>query len=229
MSIWTRIAEAVSAIGDSVGSFLQKLARPRASAPEKSIAFTIGMIALGAKMAKADGVVTKAEVEAFRQVFHVPERDLAGVARVFNLAKQDVAGYDSYARQIARLFKPGSPILEDVLDGLFHIAKADNSVHPAELKFLFSVAAIFGFDDLAFQRIKSRHVKGNIDDPYLVLGLERDASPEIIKQRYRKLVRDNHPDRHIAAGLPEEMVAIATERLQRINEAYDRIMKAQAA
>src|SRR6059036_1243617 len=132
MSIWTRIAEAVSAIGDSLGSFLQKLARPRASAPEKSIAFTIGMIALGAKMAKADGVVTKAEVEAFRQVFHIPERDLAGVARVFNLAKQDVAGYDSYARQIARLFKPGSPILEDVLDGLFHIAKADNSVHPAE-------------------------------------------------------------------------------------------------
>ena len=89
--------------------------------PRRRIAFTIAVIALGAKMAKADGVVTKAEVEAFRQVFRVPQRDLAGVARVFNLAKQDVAGYDSYARQIARLLgfaaTPLAPPLSKKLQG----------------------------------------------------------------------------------------------------------------
>ncbi|MGH6855696.1 MAG: TerB family tellurite resistance protein [Aestuariivirga sp.] len=224
MSIWTRIAESISATGYSIGGFLAKLARSRATAPEKSIAFTIGMIALGAKMAKADGIVTRREVDAFKQVFHVPASELAGVARVFNLAKQDVAGFDSYARQIARLFKTKSAILEDVLDGLFHIAKADEAIHPAESDFLETVARIFGFPENEFANIKARHVASGAVDPYRILGLEPPVSPAAIKQRYRKLVRDNHPDRHIAAGVPEEMIALATERLQRINEAYDRIM-----
>ena len=183
------------------------------------------MIALGAKMAKADGIVTEGEINAFKQVFHVPDRELAAVARVFNLAKQDVAGFESYARQIARLFKTKSMVLEDVLDGLFHIAKADHAIHPAEIGFLEAVATIFGFSEAEFLSVKSRHVAGETTDPYGVLGLDRGASSDAIKQRYRKLVRDNHPDRHIAAGVPREMIVLATERLQRINEAYDRIMK----
>lgn len=221
MSIWTRIAEAISALGESITALL---ARP----PEKSIAFTIGMIALGAKMAKADGVVTEDEIRAFKQVFNVPDAELAGVARVFNLAKQDVAGFDSYARQIARLFKGKSPVLEDVLDGLFHIAKADHAVHPGEYRFLESVAAIFGFSDADFARIKSRHVVG-FDDPFRVLGLDRSATADAVKQRYRGLVREHHPDKHIAAGVPAEMIVLTTSRLQKINEAYDRIMKELAA
>jgi DnaJ like chaperone protein len=230
MSIWTRIADSLSAIGTSVGSFLAALARPRATAPEKSLAFTIGMIALGAKMAKADGIVTEREVAAFKQVFQVPERDIAAVARVFNLAKQDVAGYDTYARQIARLFHARAAVLEDVLDGLFHIAKADDAIHPAELGFLESVAGIFGFDAEDFRRIRSRHVVSTgCDSCYDVLGLKPGASPEDVKQRYRKLVRDNHPDKHIAAGVPPEMIALATRRLQKINEAYAQILKDRAA
>ncbi|MBC8038547.1 MAG: DnaJ family molecular chaperone [Rhizobiales bacterium] len=228
MSIWTRIAESISATGYSIGGFLTKLARSRATAPEKSIAFTIGMIALGAKMAKADGIVTQGEINAFKQVFHVPTAELAAVARVFNLAKQDVAGFDSYARQIARLFKTKSAVLEDVLDGLFHIAKADDALHPAEIGFLEAVALIFGFSETEFDGIKSRHVAGETIDPYRLLGVERTAPLDAIKQRYRKLVRANHPDRHIAAGVPEEMIALATGRLQGINEAYGRIMKERA-
>lgn len=228
MSIWTRIAESLSAIGDSVGGFLAKLARGRPAAPEKSIGFTIGMIALGAKMAKADGAVTHDEIAAFKQVFHVPDKDLAAIARVFNLAKQDTAGYDVYARQIARLFKTKAPILEDVLDGLFHIAKADNAVHPAELAYLRRVAELFGFGGSDFSRIEARHVAAGRDNPYLVLGLDASAHVDEVKRRYRKLVRENHPDRHIAAGMPEELIAIANERLQRINEAYGRIMKEHA-
>lgn len=229
MSIWTRIADALSAVGDSLAGFLTKLVRPRATPPEKSIAFTIGMIALGAKMAKADGVVSGAEVAAFKRVFHVPPKDLPAVARVFDLAKQDVAGYEFYARQIARLFKARHAILEDVLDGLFHIATADHGIHPAEVDFLASVAAIFGFADTEFEAIKARHLPTAPGDPYVVLGIGRDAPVEDIKQRYRRLVRDNHPDRHIAAGVPQEMIAIATERLQKINEAYARVMAERAA
>jgi DnaJ like chaperone protein len=227
MSIWTRIGEALALVGDSVSGFLASLAKPRVTAPEKSLGFTIGMIALGAKMAKADGVVTTDEVQAFKQVFRVPQSEMAAVARVFNLAKQDVAGYDTYARQIAKLFKAKAAILENVLDGLFHIAKADDIMHAAELSFLEDVSRHFGFSAADFARIRARHVSAGLDDPYVILGVAHDADDATIKTAYRKLVRDNHPDRQIAAGVPEEMVELATDRLSKINSSYEAIMKAR--
>ena len=227
MSIWTRIADVVASIGESVGAFLQSIVNRNPTPPEKSVAFTIGMIGLGAKMAKADGVVTEDEIRAFKQVFHIPDGELAAVARVFNLAKQDVAGYETYARQIAKLFDERHEILEDVLDGLFHIAKADNAFHPGEHGFLAKVAEIFGFSEADFARIRARHVDVP-DDPYLILGVTRDASPEEVRNRYRALVREHHPDRHIAEGVPEEMVELATRRLQKINEAYEKIVEMAA-
>ncbi len=228
MSIWMRIAESLSAIGESVGAFLQAVVKSKPTPPEKSIAFTIGMIALGAKMAKADGVVTEDEIAAFKQVFHVPDHELSAVARLFNLAKKDTAGFETYAGQMAKLFEVHSAILEDVLDGLFHIAKADNAFHPGEHGFLRQVAGIFGFSSAEFARIRARHVDV-ANDPWLILGVSRDAPEDEIKRRYRELVREYHPDRHIAAGVPEEMIEIATDRLQKVNEAYDRIMREKAA
>ncbi len=226
MSIWSRIADAASAIGDSIGAFLQRISGTDATPPEKSMAFTIGMIALGAKMAKADGIVLEVEISAFKRVFQVPDKELPAVARVFNLAKQDVAGFDSYARQIARLFAPKSTVLLDVIDGLFHIACADSVLHQAEIGFLGEVAAIFGFSPTEFEAIVARYRPSrDPDDPWLVLGVPRAASMAEVKTRYRQLVRENHPDYQIAAGVPEEMVMLATERLKAINEAYAQVEK----
>ncbi len=226
MSIWSFVSDAVQNIGESVSHFLEQFKRS-ATPPEKSVAFTIGMIALGAKMARSDGVVTGEEVAAFKQVFQVPEKDVAAVERVFNLAKQDVAGFESYAEQVAKLFSKKAEILENVLDGLFHIAKADNVVHEQEIAYLQRVAEIFGFSETDFDRVKSKHVR-EADDPYLVLGVPRNASAAAIKEHYRKLVRQLHPDKQIAAGVPEEMVRFATDRLARINEAYDILTKGRA-
>jgi DnaJ like chaperone protein len=221
------------AIGGPIGALLGGVAghyvidrdQEQDGPAENQVAFTVGVIALGAKMAKADGVVTRDEVAAFRQVFQVPPGELENVARVFNLAKGDVAGYDAYAGQLAQLFGPRAAILGDVLDGLFHIAKADGAVHPAELEFLTLVARRFGFDAHAFEQIRARHVGPDERDPYLVLGLKRTVSDQEVKRAYRKLVRENHPDRLIARGVPEEFVAIANDRLATINDAYDRIQK----
>lgn len=223
MSIWQRIAGAMQDVTSSVGDLFNS-EKP----PEKSVAFTIGMIALGAKMAKADGTVTGDEMVAFGQVFQVPEKDRVAVQRVFDLAKSDIAGFESYARQVAGLFPPGSDMLESVLDGLFHIAKADGAVHAQELDFLRQVATHFGFDDKGFSRVRARHVVIE-DDPYEILGVSRDTPFEEIKKLHRKIVRELHPDKHMAEGMPEELALIATERLARINEAFDRIKKEHGA
>lgn len=188
----------------------------------RDVVFTTGLVALAAKMAKSDGVVTPSEVEAFGKVVQVGEAERAGVTRLFDLAKKTASGYEAYARQLAHAFHDDPALLEDVLDGLFHIAAADGAIHQAEEAYLRAVAGIFGFPDAAFRRIAARHVR-LADDPYLVLGLEHGADPALVKARHRALVAEYHPDRAIARGLPPEAVAIATKRLAAINEAHDRI------
>jgi DnaJ like chaperone protein len=192
---------------------------------EHGIAFTIAIIALGAKMAKADGVVTSDEIEAFGRIFRVPPSEEANVRRVFDLARQDTAGYEAYAGQIARLFRDNPAVLEDILDGLFEIAKADGILHPAELQFLERVSDIFGFAPDEFLRIRASHDGPDLADPYTILGVDRRASEDEVKRTYRMLVRENHPDSLIARGVPEEFVRLANDKLAAINGAYDRIIR----
>lgn len=191
---------------------------------DREAVFTAGLIALSAKMAKADGVVTRDETLAFRQIITVPEGEAARVDKLFALAKETSAGFEAYAQQIAERFGDRPELLEDVLDGLFHIAKADGAVHDAERRYLARVAAIFGFSDADYTRIEARHVHAK-DDPFVILGATRDWDDDALKRRWRKLVADSHPDRQVALGLPPEAVKIATERLAVINAAWDRIAK----
>ena len=234
MSIWSKLVRGVGdVLGGPLGALLGGIASQTADSLRqftgidtdgtRRIAFTIGVIALGAKMAKADGQVTRDEVEAFKQIFKVPPEDMKSVARVFNLARKDVAGYEAYASQIAHLFEPATQTLEDLLHGLFHIAKADDVVHPAELDYLSKVAEIFGFNEADFSRIRAYHLGPDKGDPYTILGLEPDASEEDTKRTWRALIMENHPDLAIARGLPQEFIDLATEKLARINDAYDRI------
>jgi DnaJ like chaperone protein len=189
----------------------------------KQIAFTIGVIALGAKMAKADGVVTRDEVAAFKRIFEVPPEEVSNVARVFDLAKRDARGFEPYARQVAGLFPDSPEILEKLLEGLYTIAQADGVVHPAELAYLHQVAAIFGLNPSRFARAEA--AGGGKADPYVVLGVTRSASDEEIKTAWRNLVRENHPDRLMAQGLPPEAIALANRQVAAINAAYDIIAR----
>jgi DnaJ like chaperone protein len=190
--------------------------------PPRDVLFTMGLVALAAKMTKADGVVVDVEVKAFEQVVNVPADEHERVKRLFELAMQTTDGFEAYARQIGTEFKEEPALLEDVIDGLFHIAKADEAVHEAEYLYLKNVATIFAFSESEFERIAARHVK-RADDPYLILKADRAMSDEELKRHYRKMVAENHPDREIARGLPPEAVKIATERLAAINAAWERI------
>ena len=193
--------------------------------PDNQVAFAVGVIALSAKMAKADGTVTKDEVYAFKEAFKVSDVEMRQAARIFNLAKLDVAGYEAYAKELVSVFRGNRKLLEDVLEGLFHIAKADEALHSQEDYFLANVAECFGFSDTEFNQIKARHVASAKRNPYDVLGVKPSVSDEELKSRYQNLVANNQPDELLARGVPEEFIAIATEKLATVNEAYDAICK----
>ncbi|MGR3460788.1 MAG: TerB family tellurite resistance protein [Roseovarius sp.] len=226
MSIWTRISEAIQALakGESLAAVFDRLRSP----PERSVGFTIAVIALSAKMAKADGLVTRDEVTAFRDVFHIPPEEERNAARIFNLARQDVAGYEEYAARIARMFADAPDTLCDLMEGLLHIAVADGVYHPKEDAFLGRVAEIFGIEEPRFRALRARFVPDERPDPWSVLGVSADMPLSDIRAAWRKQVRDCHPDRLKARGVPEEAVRLAERRLRDINNAWEEISAMRA-
>jgi len=226
MSIWTRISEALSALaaGEPLSQVFDRLRTP----PERSVAFAIAVIALGAKMAKADGLVTRDEVAAFREVFNIPRAEEPNAARVFNLARQDVAGFEEYARRIHAMFSDNPHALCDLMEGLFYIAIADGDYHPNEDVFLERVAEIFGLSERQFRGLRTRFVPDADPDPFEVLGLDPGASIAEARTAWRQLVRETHPDRMIARGVPKEAVKMAEKRLIAINRAWEELNKAAA-
>lgn len=227
MSLWSRISDAIGALraGEGLSAVFDRLR----ALPERSVAFTIGVIALGAKLAKADGLVTRDEVAVFRSVFTIDAADLPHAARVFNLARQDVAGFEAYARKLAGLFPPGDPVLRDLLEGLFQIALADGDFHPAEEEFLRQVAAIFGLGERCFRALKAQFVPGATPDPFELLELPSDASLEQARAAWRRMVRETHPDQLRARGVPEEAVKLAEDRLKALNRAWEDVRQRRVA
>src|SRR6185437_8236350 len=182
--------------GGPIGALLERVAahlphlphlhpetRP-ADDPRRRVAFTIAVIALGAKMARADGEVTRDEVAAFGEVFQVPPGEEEHVRLVFDLARRSTHGFESYARQVGRLFAGNRAVLEDLLGGLFHIALADGRVCDAEDEYLREVARHFGFGAADYVRVRAGylgHAALPVEDPHAVLGIGRDASPDEIR------------------------------------------------
>ncbi len=245
MSIWGKVIGGVAgfAVGGPLGAIMGAAAghavdRMRETVPEedqyidpsnteaRQVAFTMAVIVLGAKLAKADGRVTTDEVAAFKRVFSVPPGEAGDVGKLFNEAKQDARGFEPYARQIAQIFAGDRLMLEDLMGALFHIANADGEYHPAEQDYLARVAVIFGFNQHDFVRLEDTYIKGeDAEDPYEILDLTKDASDDEVKAAYRKLIRDNHPDVMMAKGLPQEFIDLANEKMATINAAYDKICK----
>ena len=227
MSIWTRISDALAALtkGEGLTTVFDRLKAP----PERSVAFAIAVVALGAKMAKADGLVTRDEVTAFREVFRIAPEDEAGAARVFNLARKDVAGFEEYAMRIKGLFGQESESYCDLMEGLFHIAMADGEYHENEDRFLWRVAEIFGMSEAEFASMRARLVPDAEPDPYTILGVTPNTPMPEIRKAWRAQVRETHPDRMIARGVPEEAVQMAETRLIALNRAWEAISeKAEA-
>ena len=235
MSIWGKILGGATgfAFGGPIGALLGGVAghaidkiKTKKKLPEetalKQIGFAIGVIVLSAKMAKADGKVTEDEIRAFKEKINVPESEIKNVAKLWDQAKKTTDGFQIYARQIANLLEKNSSVLEELLKLLIIIALADGKITIPEIKYLKEVGNIFGFSEEDFERIYSSK-SGVSSDPYQILGVSRDASINEIKQKWKQLAINHHPDRLISQGIPEDLIHKSTSRLKEINNAWDTI------
>ncbi|MDX2158983.1 MAG: molecular chaperone DjiA [Hyphomicrobiaceae bacterium] len=228
MSMWQTLArQAAQALrSDTVAPLLRALGldAPPRDRPQLGLTFTIAIVALSAKMAKSDGFVTTDEVAAFRRVCQFPPSEADNVRRVFDLAKQDVAGYETYATQVGHLLADEPDLRRDVLEALFVIAAADGILHGKEDRFLASVARHLGIAPSELAWVRSLFV-ADAGGPYQILGLEPSATDAEVKARWRKLAVEHHPDRLVGHGVPEEFVTIAERKLASINAAYEAIVE----
>ena len=234
MNIWGKVIGGAAgfAIGGPIGALLgavaghaidTKILPSYISNDEnyKSIVFTAGVIALSAKMAKADGKVTKEEILTFRKLVQIPKDDINQVSKLWELAKETTDGYELYAKQISSLFRKHPEILERILDILFEIAKSDGNIDSTELNYLKNVSNIFNFNEIIFQRLCALHNPEN--NSFEILGVKISDSLEDIQKKWKEMVKNNHPDKLVGQGMPIEFIESANQKLAIINSAYEEV------
>ena len=232
MSIWGKIIGGTAgfALGGPIGAILGVMAGNMYDKKKKSKLnfneipnqqkqnfFALSIIILSAKLAKSDGVVTKDEIEAFKEKFKIPNSDLANVSKIFNESKKSTYGYKQIADQVGQLFADNKILLEELLNNLFYIAEADGNISINEIEFLKSVGNSFNLTENEFQRIFHSRLKNKESDPYKVLGVNRDDNDDIIRKKWILLNKEHHPDNLIARGMPQEFIEQANKELSSIN------------
>ena len=199
---------------------LGRLIRPKPA--HETAAFAAAIIALAAKMAKADGVAVKIECQTFERFLEPAPEEVPRIRRLYELASQDTAGFEAYAESVAGMLKDAPELKVNVLECLLMIACADGVLHHAEEAYLTTVAKTFGLSCEEFRRVRAPFVR-DMNDPYDVLGLDASASPQEVRRRYVELVQRYHPDRLMARGAQAALIKAATVKLAAINAAYEAI------
>ncbi|MDB5457389.1 MAG: molecular chaperone DjlA [Caulobacter sp.] len=196
-----------------------------AGLPGEDPAFSTAVTALGAKLAKADGHADGHEFAAFAEVFQPDPASEDNIHRLYDLARQTTHGFESYARRLAKRYRTCPQLLEDVLDGLFHIAKSDGAVTQDELAYLERVADLFGLSPLAFRRLSATHLGADPSDPYVILDVPADADDTVVRAAWKSALSQAHPDRARGRGLPPEYIEVAEAKSAAINAAFSAVMR----
>lgn len=191
--------------------------------------FAITVVVLAAKLAKCDGAVKREEIDAFKRQFRIPPESVRDIGRLFDQARDSSDGFEPYAVQLAEAFADNRGVLEDVLVALAAIARADGPINLREQEFLHRVHAVFGLDKVAWERVRggsSRQPAPRAEaNPYEILGVAPNASDEVLRTTWKRLMRENHPDSLAARGVPAEFIARASDKVARINAAWDQIKR----
>jgi DnaJ like chaperone protein len=191
--------------------------------------FALSVVSLAAKLAKCDGPVNRAEIDAFKRFFRVPPENMRNVGRLFDQARSSPDEFEPYAVKLGEAFADNKGLLEDVLGGLFGVARSDAAVNDRELQFLSRVARGFGLNGDAWDRARqgqARTASGTDEaDPYALLGVPRNSADEVVRAAWKNLMRQNHPDSLASRGVPKEFIERAGEKVAQINAAWDRVKR----
>lgn len=223
MSIWNKVFA-------KAGDFFTKSQTAKSHSRELTINsdqldidFASSVVALAAKMAKADGITTIEEAQAFRAAFPIDSKDEQTVNKLFTLAGGSVLGYEGYAKKLAKKYPNNRILMMDILAILFLVAAADGQIKPIEHEFLTSVSKNLGLSESDFSRISQLFIKDAELNPYVVLGVHESDDDATIKQAWLKIVVANHPDSFLARGEPQEFLKAANEQTAIANNAYAKI------
>ena len=201
--------------------------RPGVSAGEQAqFMFFVAAFSMLAKLAKADGRVSKEEIDSIEK-FMLYDLNLDPQGRqvamnVFHAAIQSQETFDSFARQFYGQFSGQPQLLDLMIDIMLRVSLADGAMSPGEEKLIQSAVHIFNFTEDRYRQIRSRHIK-DVDKYYAILGCSPADPDSEIKKQYRKRVAEYHPDKIASKGLPEEFTKFANEKFREIQEAYEKI------
>ena len=218
-------------IGALIGSMLGgRISSARRSSFQRSFAhsqqvFAIALIILTAKLAKADGHVSREELIAIKNKLKIPEHEIDQVGKIFNKAKEDSLGYEPYAQQIAQIYRNNPVVLDEIINALFYIAEADGSVSDSELAMMRNIAKIFGLNESQFEGIKESRKSSDKLNPFIVLGCSPNDDFAIIRKKYLQLSKEHHPDVLMNKGVPQEVIEESKKKMRAINSAFDQIEK----
>ena len=187
--------------------------------------FALSLIVLSAKLSKADGQVSREELIAVKDKLKIPEHEIKQVGKIFNQAKEESAGYEPYAKQIAQFYKGNINVLEEVINILFYIAEADGNVSESELNMIQHIAQIFGLNQSQFNSIKESRKSSDKLNPYIVLESKPEEELQDIRKKYLKLSKEHHPDLLLSKGVPQEVIDESKKKMRAINSAWDQIQK----
>ena len=237
MSIWGSLIGGVvgfsfagpigALIGSMVGGRMSSARRSgfqRGFAPPQQV-FAIALVILTAKLAKADGQVSKEELVAVKNKLKIPDHEIDQVGKIFNKAKEDSLGYEPYAKQIAQIYQNKPAVLDEVINILFYIAESDGKVSNSELAMIKNIAQIFNLTDIQFEGIKEARKGSDKLNPYIVLGCNSDDGFATIRKKYIQLSKEHHPDALISKGVPKEVIEESKKKMRAINSAFDKIEK----
>jgi len=218
-------------IGALIGSMIGgKISSVRRSGFQRNFAssqqvFAIALIILTAKLAKADGQVSKEELVAVKSKLKIPDHEIDQVGKIFNKAKEDTLGYELYAQQIAQIYRNNPAVLDEVINILFYIAEADGKVSESEIAMIGDIAKIFGINQSQFEGIRESRKSSDKLDPYIVLGCSPNDDFTTIRKKYLQLSKEHHPDVLINKGVPQEVIEESKKKMRAINSAFDQIEK----
>lgn len=194
------------------------------------LTFFVGTFSMLAKLARSDGRITPQEVDAIERFMAVdlgldPESRRAARG-IFNKAVDSSENFQDYAAQFYQQFQGAPHLLEMMIDIMLRVSVSDGKLSGTEESLILSAVRMFNLNDGVYEKLRARHQGDTLDRYYSVLSASSADSDEKIKQQYRKLVSEYHPDKIASKGLPEPFIQFANDKFREIKDAYEKI-KAQ--